>query len=114
ADPERFNERLSKLGVLRDAMTRAEPVEIEFAGEGNQARTIERVARITRDNVEATRETQRLPVMVAGIALTAENRTGSRAETSDVAAVATLNAAGAFTVYALDMQRPERAVVVQM
>ena len=30
ADPERFNERLSKLGILRDAMTRAEPVEIEF------------------------------------------------------------------------------------
>ena len=28
-DPERFNERLSKLAVLRDAMNRAEPVEIE-------------------------------------------------------------------------------------
>lgn len=114
ADPERFNERLSKLGVLRDAMTRAEPVEIEYSAEGNAARSIERVARITRDNVEANSETQRLPVMVAGIALTAENRTASRAETSDVAAVATLNAAGALAVYALDMQRPERAVVVQM
>ncbi len=114
ADPERFNERLSKLGVLRDAMTRAEPVEIEFSGEGSQARAIERVARITRDNVEASSDTQRLPVMVVGIALTAENRTGPRAETSDVAAVATLNAAGALAVYGLDMQRPERAVVVQM
>ena len=31
ADPERFNERLSKLGILRDAMTPAEPVEVEYS-----------------------------------------------------------------------------------
>ena len=29
ADPERFNERLSKLAIVRDAMDRGEPVEIE-------------------------------------------------------------------------------------
>jgi hypothetical protein len=115
ADPERFNERLSKLGVLRDAMTRAEPVELEYEG-GTTAgpRNIERVARITRDNLEATTNTQRVPVMVVGVALTAENRSGARQEASDVAAVATIDAAGAVVVYALDLQRPERAVVVLM
>lgn len=117
ADPERFNERLSKLGVLRDAMTRAEPVELEYGGEGEGhagARVIERVARITRDNVEASASVQRLAVMVVGIALSTDNRSGARAEASDVAAVATLDAAGKLASYLLDMQRPERAVSVQM
>jgi hypothetical protein len=114
ADPERFNERLSKLGVLRDAMTRAEPVEVEYSAEGSGPRSIERVARITRDNVEATSNAQRLGVMVVGVALSVDNRSGPRAEVSDVAIVATLDATGKLASYTLDMQRPERAVAVQM
>jgi hypothetical protein len=119
ADPERFNERLSKLGVLRDAMTRAEPVEVEYSAEGSTnvsggVRSIERVARITRDNVEASANQQQVPVMVVGVALSTDNRPGARAEASDVAAVATMGGAGNVVVYTLDMQRPERAVSVQM
>ena len=70
ADPERFNERLSKLGILRDAMTRAEPVEVEYTGgsEGNGARTLERVARITRDGLVPTAQTERLTALVQRIA----------------------------------------------
>ena len=47
ADPERFNERLSKVAVLRDAMNRAEPVEIEHT-EGDAGEEIDRAARISR------------------------------------------------------------------
>lgn len=115
ADPERFNERLSKLGVLRDAMTRAEPVEVEYSAEGaGGPRSIERVARITRDNLEAISSAQTVPVMVVGLALSADNRTGARAEVSDVATVATMDTGGKLATYTLDMQRPERAVVVEM
>ncbi|HNU11575.1 MAG TPA: hypothetical protein PKJ45_09460 [Rubrivivax sp.] len=115
ADPERFNERLSKLGVLRDAMTRAEPVEVEYGGEANTgARIIERVARITRDNLEPSSSVQRLSVMIVGIALATDNCSGARAEASDIATVATLDSTGKLASYLLDMQRPERAVSVQM
>ena len=51
ADPERFNERLSKLAILRDAMDADEPVEIEYSGEQEQL-TIDRVARITRSSLD--------------------------------------------------------------
>lgn len=109
ADPERFNERLSKLGLLRDAMTRAEPVEVEFVLQ-NGLNVIERVRRITRDNLSPTAETQTVQVMVAGVAVVAENRTGPNAEVSDVASVVTLAPDGTVQRYVLDLQIPERAV----
>jgi hypothetical protein len=115
ADPERFNERLSKLGILRDAMTRAEPVEIEYgSGEGSGPRTIDRVARITRDGLEPSSSTQRASVMVAGIALSASHRTGARAEASDIATVVVLAADGALASLTLDLQMPERDVASAM
>ena len=51
ADPERFNDRLSKLAILRDAMNRAEPVHIEHVS-GEAGQVIERVARISRDELD--------------------------------------------------------------
>ncbi len=117
ADPERFNERLSKLGMLRDAMTRAEPVEIEYGnteGETGAMRSIERVARITRDVLGASSGTQRAPVMVVGIAVSTDNRTGARAESGDLATVAVMSADGDFASFLLDLQNPERAVAIAM
>src|SRR5437868_4918492 len=67
ADPERFNERLSKLAILRDAMSRAEPVEVEYVANDSGGRTIERVVRITRDVLAANGATQQVPVFVIGI-----------------------------------------------
>lgn len=118
ADPERFNERLSKLGILRDAMTRAEPVEIEYDQQGDfdggGAREIQRVSRITRDVLQATTQTQRVTVFIAGVAVLADNRTGARVETGDRVTVATMTGAGALASYLLDLQIPERAVATQM
>ena len=118
ADPERFNERLSKLGLLRDAMSRAEPVEIEYSqdgeGGGGAPRSIDRVCRITRDMLAANGPTDRLTVMVVGIGLLADNRSGARAETSDRASVVTMTAAGVVAAYLLDLQLPERAVAGAM
>jgi hypothetical protein len=111
ADPERFNERLSKLGLLRDAMSRAEPVEIEYNQDGESAaRLIERVGRITRDALGANTETARAAVFVVGISLLADTRWGARAEVGDVATVVTMTDAGAVDAFLLDMQLPERAV----
>jgi hypothetical protein len=122
ADPERFNERLSKLGVLRDAMTRAEPVEIETAGDqdttpagGDGApNEIVRVVRITRDALAASAQTQAIPGYIVGVALLADNRTGQRAEWGDRATVATMSDDGTTGSWILEMQMPERAAAVAM
>ncbi len=108
ADPERFNERLSKFGILRDAMTRAEPVEIEY-DENDEGRQIQRVVRITRDILYNLSPTARFAVFIIGVSVIAENRTGFSAEASDFATVATMSADGAFQNFVLMLQAPERA-----
>lgn len=108
ADPERFNERLSKLGLLRDAMDVAEPVEIEYSTEGS-ANFIDRVRRVTRDNLHRPTDIQRVNGMVLGVAVAAENRSGSAAEAADFAIVA-LMTGGSVQSSRLDLQAPERGV----
>lgn len=108
ADPERFNERLSKLGVLRDAMTACEPVEVEFVREGS-ANLIERVRRITRDSLVTSQATARVSGSVMGVAVTTRHGTGATGEAADMAVVV-LMGGGAPQSFQLDMQAPERQV----
>jgi len=110
ADPERFNERLSKLGVLRDAMTRAEPVEIEWSQKENEPRLIERAARITRDTGALAQRVETLDALVLGISVFAENRTAAAGETPDTARLTLLTSELNFRPLTLDLQIPERAV----
>jgi len=111
ADPERFNERLSKLGILRDAMNRAEPVEIEFTDQEG-GHVIDRVVRITRDALAQIADIERLSVMVVGVALASRNTTGANAEVSDQATVVALMDDGSVQSFVLDMQAPERSVTI--
>ena len=115
ADPERFNERLSKLGLLRDAMSRAEPVEIEFRADAEGGGLqIDRVARITRDMLAGNLQTIRATVFIVGIGLLADNRSGARAEAGDAVSVVTMTPAGTVAALMLDMQLPERAVALML
>jgi hypothetical protein len=109
ADPERFNERLSKLALLRDAQNRAEPVEVEYE-DGEGGRTIERVARITRDAHDPPGATDTVRVMIVGVAVFTQNQTGLQAEAADTAEVFTLAENGAGRLYTLNLQVPERGV----
>lgn len=114
ADPERFNERLSKLGLLRDAMSSAEPVEIDYTGGDGGSRSIDRICRITRDALAANGPTDSVSIYVVGISLLADNRTGASAEASDTATVVTMTDSGATSSYVLDLQLPERAVAAAL
>lgn len=112
SDPERFNERLSKLAVLRDAMDRAEPVEIEHQpGDGGE--TIERAARISRDTLDPTLEIDQLVGLVMGLTVTMDNNVSTGGESPDYAAVELLD--DTFNGYSLilDLQAPERLVVTE-
>jgi hypothetical protein len=121
ADPERFNERLSQLGLLRDAMDRAEPVELEFEGGGNTTGgaagggSIVRVRRLTRDALERPRQTARASGQVVGLAIGIESRPDAP-EPSDWAVLA-LMVGGAVEKFTIQMQTPERGtadVMVEM
>jgi len=110
ADPERFNEYLSKLALLRDAMDRAEPVEVEYDGKEGTTRGLSRVARITRDQLAGPGKTLRVTASVVGAVIGTAVGAGPHMESADMATIIGMAADGSVQRYVLDMQIPERAV----
>lgn len=112
ADPERFNERLSKLAILRDAMNRAEPVEIEYTpGEGGEV--IDRAARISRDALGPVSKVFTYTGMVFEVILHSNNGATAAGETHDSAIIYLGSFDGGGHNLILNMQGPERQVKVQ-
>lgn len=107
ADPERFNERLSKLGLLRDAQDRAEPVEIEFGDSDDESSSILRVRRLTRDALARPGDMHQVTGIIVGINMAVINNAQPQAEQTDTARL-NLLADGTFQSYTLPMQIPER------
>jgi hypothetical protein len=112
ADPERFNERLSKLAILRDAMNRAEPVHIEHVS-GEAGEVIERVARISRDDLEPVVRVVPFTGLVVELSVHAENGISAGEERHDIAKVTLLTTDLSSVGLTLDLQAPERAVASQ-
>ncbi|HET9051826.1 MAG TPA: hypothetical protein VFO60_08985 [Candidatus Dormibacteraeota bacterium] len=110
-DPERFNERLAKLAVLRDAMDRAEPVEIEHSA-GKAGEEIERAARITRDALGPPLNVDQVAGLVVTLSLHSENALATGGEVHDTTRVRLATTDGGTRQVVLDMQAPERAVAV--
>lgn len=111
SDPERFNERLSKLGVLRDAMNRAEPVEIEHdttdAGE-----EILRAARISRDTLDPNAAVEIVRGLALNLMIQANNLPTTDGELADRADFTMLKSDLSSDNYYLDLQIPERQVAI--
>jgi hypothetical protein len=112
ADPERFNERLSKVGLLRDALSRAEPVEIEHHQE-DDAEVIDTVRRITRDALGPPgSELATIAGIVLGLDVAAQNRAQADGEVPDVAYAAILDDSLQIRIVAVALQAPERAAAI--
>jgi hypothetical protein len=109
ADPERFNERLSKLGLLRDAMNRAEPVEIEH-NTVNGSEEIERIVRITRDEIAPPTALTQIQAIVTGVQVTAQNLIAAGLDSPDTATVQLLTADLTALTCTLNLQTTERLV----
>jgi hypothetical protein len=108
-DPERFNERLSKLAILRDAMNRAEPVEIEHETI-EQGEEIEIAIRITRDAIAPLSSLEQHSGIVVDLVVLGQNGVDASGDIHCQATV-TLLAADLSTFTAiLDLQLPERLV----
>jgi hypothetical protein len=112
ADPERFNERLSKVAIARDAMNRAEPVEIEWS-EGKAGNEIDRIARMSRDALDPPADVTLVGGLVIRVMLQARNAVQGEGDAHDEARVYVLDDAGRLSVLRLDMQIPERAVACE-
>jgi len=112
ADPERFNERLSKLAIVRDAQDRAEPVEIEHVptDSGNE---IERVRRISRDDLDPVARVVSVSGFIFDLIVHAENKVTSLGETQDQATVSILTSDLEVAQLELHLQAPERLVASQ-
>jgi hypothetical protein len=109
-DPERFNERLSKLAILRDAMNRAEPVEIEHETI-EQGEEIETAVRITRDAITPLSKLEQHSGIVVDLVVLGQNGVDAGGDVHCQATV-TLLATDLSTFTAiLDLQLPERLVV---
>jgi hypothetical protein len=109
-DPERFNERLSKLGLLRDAMNRAEPVEIEH-DTVNQTQEIERLVRIGRDEIDPPTALTQVVGIVLSVQVTAQSLiSAGGVDQPDTATVLLLTSTFATQSYTLNLQTPERLV----
>jgi hypothetical protein len=117
ADPERFNERLSKLAILRDAMTKSEPVEIR-AEQSESGDSIVQVARLTRDaHHSASSDDLRInDGLVLSISLMSHIGIGGSLsiESADIASINLLTDDIQFLTLTLDMQMPERLMAVEM
>lgn len=110
SDPERFNERLSKLAILRDAMDHAEPVEIEhFQGEAGEE--IQTAVRISRDALAPVRKIVEVSGLVLDLVLHAENGATTAGEKHDTARITVLSTSLTLVNLVLDLQAPERLVV---
>jgi hypothetical protein len=108
-DPERFNERLSKLGILRDAMNRAEPVEIEHTPtDGGEE--IQRAVRISRDALAPLTKVDQLAGLIVSLQVYSENGVDASGEKHDIARVGVLTNNLNVQNVVLDLQAPERQV----
>jgi hypothetical protein len=112
ADPERFNERLSKLAILRDAMNRAEPVEIEHVS-SESGEQIERVRRITRDDLAPVGRVESVSGFIFDLMVHSENGVLGDGEKPDQAAVFVLQPDMSVARPILYLQEPERLVKSQ-
>jgi hypothetical protein len=109
-DPERFNERLTKVALCRDAMNRAEPLEVETQGSDKE---INRVARLTRDQLVDGEKVELLGGLVVKVVVESRNEVQSGAEYHDNAQVVLVDLSGGPVEARLDLQAPERLVAAE-
>lgn len=108
AEPERFNERLTKIALLRDAMNRAEPVRVTTV-EGKSGLEVDEVTRVTRDWLLAEGKPEVAVGLVLNLRTLARHGTSSAGEASDITQVTLYDPAGArFVTSALSLQMQER------
>lgn len=114
-EPERFNERLTKVRLFRDAMTQAEPVVVDYEDVENGGREVESVRNLARDHLWIGSAAQDVIGIVGNVALQEQSGASGHAEHSDIARIGLIDpVSGQQTQVQLAMQRAERSVTSAM
>jgi hypothetical protein len=107
---EDANKRLGRLGLLRDALSRVLPVEIEYHSDGERGDMVDDVTVFARPSLEGRQGSSRLEGVVIGISLTERNPSSATSpylDPADLAAISLLADDGSVQVAYLDLQRPD-------
>jgi hypothetical protein len=114
-EPERFNERLTKVRLFRDAMTQAEPVVVDYEDVENGGREVESVRNLARDHLWIGSAAQDLVGVVGNVSVEEQSGASGHAEHSDIARIALIDpVSGEQTQVQLALQRAERSVTSAM
>ncbi|MEM1177720.1 MAG: hypothetical protein AAGM22_05215 [Acidobacteriota bacterium] len=116
-DLEQVNRRLAQLGLLRDALARVLPVEVDFSAEDDFGDVIRDVKVYQRPSFEGRPGDRVIRGVVAGVEVTeldAPHGTSPYLDGADLAHITLLTADGGVERVILDLQRPERDTALAM
>lgn len=109
-DLEKINRRLAQLGLLRDALARTLPVEIQFTSEGSQGDLIEDVIIYPRPSFDGRQGARLVTGTVIGVSITERGPVAASSpyvDEADVAAATILTSSGSIEGVLVDLQRPD-------
>ncbi len=109
-DLTKAHRRLAQLSVLRDALARSAPVEVEFLTDEKQGDLVEDVTIYTASSLEKRQGVWWTEGIVVSLSILEHGPQSSSTpylDTPDTASVVLLREAGILESYKLDLQRPE-------
>jgi hypothetical protein len=103
------HKKLAQLSLLRDAITRILPVEINYSDDEKQGRLIDEVMIHPRPSIEGREFTTRVQGVVIGVSIVeiGPNSTTPYQDAPDLAGITLLKEDGSVGHYLLDLQREE-------
>lgn len=107
---ESANRRLGQLSLLRDALARTLPLEVEYEDDPESGALVEDLTVTPRPSIEGRRGTRRIEGVVIGVALTErgpESASSPYRDEADLAGATLLTADGTVEQVLLDLQRPD-------
>jgi hypothetical protein len=109
-DVESANRRLGQLSLLRDALARTLPLEVEYSDDPESGALVEDLTVTPRPSIEGRRGTRRIEGVVIGVALTErgpESASSPYRDEADLAGATLLAEDGTVEQVLLDLQRPD-------
>lgn len=109
-DLTQAHKRLGQLSLLRDALARVEPVELDYSADASQGNLIQDVTILPRQSIDGRRGTRLVEGVVIGVSITErgpESGSSPYRDEPDLAAISLLRDDGTVEGLLLDLQRPD-------
>jgi hypothetical protein len=107
---EKVNRRLAQLGLLRDALARVLPVEVDYEAQEAKGNIVLNLTIRPRPSLDGRQAARRVQGVVVGISLFEygpSSTAGTYLDLPDLAAIMLLSDTGSLEQFRLDLQRPD-------